>query len=122
MLTIGLLSPNGNPGNEVSYKKTKPTLYTVSYSAAEQLEATKPNLERLALAIRAALALGADVSIQAATKYLVGHADAMLGSITSNARAARHVAHAVGQGRRGGGDGAGGSALAARPDPGPHSM
>jgi cystathionine beta-lyase len=42
------------------------------------------------------LALGADVSIQAATKYLVGHADAMLGSITSNARAARHVAHAAG--------------------------
>lgn len=30
---------------------------------------------------------GVDVSIQAATKYVVGHADAMLGSITANARA-----------------------------------
>ncbi len=30
---------------------------------------------------------GVDVSIQAATKYIVGHADAMLGSITTNERA-----------------------------------
>ena len=37
---------------------------------------------------------GVDVSIQAATKYIVGHADAMLGAITSNARAAEHVARA----------------------------
>ncbi|HVZ05103.1 cystathionine beta-lyase [Hyphomicrobium sp.] len=35
------------------------------------------------------LTLGADVSIQAATKYIVGHADAMLGAVTANARAAR---------------------------------
>lgn len=35
---------------------------------------------------------GVDVSIQAATKYIVGHADAMLGAITSNARAAPHIA------------------------------
>ena len=35
------------------------------------------------------LALGADVSIEAATKYIVGHADAMLGVVTANARAAR---------------------------------
>ena len=35
---------------------------------------------------------GVDVSIQAATKYIVGHADAMLGAITSSARAAKHVA------------------------------
>lgn len=34
---------------------------------------------------------GVDVSIQAATKYIVGHADAMLGAITSNARAAKMV-------------------------------
>jgi cysteine-S-conjugate beta-lyase len=34
------------------------------------------------------LALGADLSIQAATKYVVGHADAMLGAVTANARAA----------------------------------
>lgn len=34
---------------------------------------------------------GVDVSIQAATKYIVGHADAMLGAITSNARAAKHI-------------------------------
>jgi cysteine-S-conjugate beta-lyase len=34
---------------------------------------------------------GVDVSIQAATKYIVGHADAMLGSITTNERAAPHV-------------------------------
>jgi cysteine-S-conjugate beta-lyase len=35
---------------------------------------------------------GVDVSIQAATKYIVGHADAVLGAITCNARAAKHVA------------------------------
>jgi cystathionine beta-lyase len=37
------------------------------------------------------LSLGADVSIQAATKYTVGHADAMLGTITANERAAPHI-------------------------------
>lgn len=35
------------------------------------------------------LALGADVSIEAATKYIVGHADAMLGAVTANERASR---------------------------------
>ena len=40
------------------------------------------------------LALGADVSIQAATKYIVGHADAMLGAVTANARAAKYVDNA----------------------------
>ena len=34
-----------------------------------------------------ALALGADVSIHAATKYIVGHSDVMLGTATANARA-----------------------------------
>lgn len=34
---------------------------------------------------------GVDVSIQSATKYIVGHADAMLGTIATNARAAPHV-------------------------------
>jgi len=42
------------------------------------------------------LALGADVIIEAGTKYLVGHADALLGSITSNARAAKYVERAAG--------------------------
>jgi len=37
---------------------------------------------------------GVDVSIQAATKYIVGHADAVLGAITCNARAAKQVAKA----------------------------
>lgn len=37
------------------------------------------------------LALGADVSIQAATKYVVGHADAMLGAVTASARAAKFI-------------------------------
>jgi cysteine-S-conjugate beta-lyase len=37
---------------------------------------------------------GVDVAIDAATKYIVGHADAMLGAITSNARAAKHIARA----------------------------
>ncbi|MGQ0456625.1 MAG: cystathionine beta-lyase [Hyphomicrobium sp.] len=37
------------------------------------------------------LALGADVSIQAATKYVVGHADAMLGAVIANDRAARKI-------------------------------
>ncbi len=39
---------------------------------------------------------GVDVSIQAATKYIVGHADAMLGAITSNARAAKHIERSCG--------------------------
>lgn len=34
---------------------------------------------------------GVDVSIQAATKYIVGHADAMLGAITANERAAAKI-------------------------------
>lgn len=34
---------------------------------------------------------GVDVSIQALTKYVVGHSDALLGAITSTARAAKHV-------------------------------
>ncbi|MBY0225379.1 MAG: cystathionine beta-lyase [Hyphomicrobium sp.] len=42
------------------------------------------------------LALGADVVIEAGTKYLVGHADALLGFITSNERAKRHVELAAG--------------------------
>jgi len=34
-----------------------------------------------------ALALGVDVSVHAATKYIVGHSDVMLGTATANARA-----------------------------------
>jgi cystathionine beta-lyase len=34
---------------------------------------------------------GVDVSIQAATKYIVGHADAMLGAVTANERTAQAV-------------------------------
>jgi cystathionine beta-lyase len=37
------------------------------------------------------LAHGVDVSIQSATKYFVGHADANLGAITANERASRHL-------------------------------
>lgn len=40
------------------------------------------------------LALGADVSIQAATKYVVGHADAMLGAVIAAPRAARYLENA----------------------------
>jgi cysteine-S-conjugate beta-lyase len=40
------------------------------------------------------LALGADVSIEAATKYIVGHADAMLGAVTANGRAAKFLDNA----------------------------
>lgn len=38
-----------------------------------------------------ALHHGVDISIHAATKYIVGHADAMLGVVTGNERAARHL-------------------------------
>lgn len=38
------------------------------------------------------LAHGVDVSIQSATKYVVGHADALLGIVTVNERAAPHLA------------------------------
>ena len=37
---------------------------------------------------------GVDVSIQAATKYIVGHADAMLGAVTYTTRAKPHVIRA----------------------------
>lgn len=40
------------------------------------------------------LALGVDVSIQAATKYVVGHADAMLGAVITNERAAKYLDNA----------------------------
>jgi cystathionine beta-lyase len=43
------------------------------------------------------LALGVDVSIQAATKYVVGHSDAMLGAITTNAAAWPRVKSAHGE-------------------------
>ncbi len=36
-------------------------------------------------------AFGIDVSIQSATKYIVGHADALLGAITATADAAPHI-------------------------------
>ena len=39
-----------------------------------------------------AFAHGADVSIQAATKYIVGHADAMLGAVTATEAASRAIA------------------------------
>ncbi len=42
------------------------------------------------------LSHGVDVSIQACTKYIVGHADAMLGAITSNTRAAKLIRSAAG--------------------------
>ncbi|MBS0244237.1 MAG: cystathionine beta-lyase [Proteobacteria bacterium] len=38
---------------------------------------------------------GVDVSVQAATKYIVGHADAMLGSITMNEMAAAKLAEQI---------------------------
>lgn len=38
--------------------------------------------------------LGADVTIQAATKYIVGHADAMLGCVTANPRASKYIDNA----------------------------
>jgi cysteine-S-conjugate beta-lyase len=40
------------------------------------------------------LALGADVSIQAATKYVVGHADANIGAVICSARASKYLDHA----------------------------
>ncbi len=40
------------------------------------------------------LSLGTDVVIEAATKYIVGHADAMLGVVTANARAAKYLDNA----------------------------
>jgi cystathionine beta-lyase len=39
---------------------------------------------------------GVDVSIQAATKYIVGHADAMLGAITANERARERLVEEAG--------------------------
>lgn len=38
-----------------------------------------------------AVEYGVDISIQAATKYVVGHADAMLGAVSANAEYARQV-------------------------------
>ena len=42
-----------------------------------------------------ALALGADVAVQAATKHLVGHADALLGALACNPKAAGPVKDTV---------------------------
>ncbi len=42
------------------------------------------------------LALGADVSVQAATKYIVGHADCLVGTITSaNEKIAQKIYYAL---------------------------
>lgn len=41
-----------------------------------------------------ALDHGVDVSVQSATKYIVGHADAMLGAVTANARASDYIQRA----------------------------
>ncbi len=38
-----------------------------------------------------AIGNGVDVSIQSATKYIVGHADAMLGAVTANEKAAKFI-------------------------------
>ena len=38
MLTVGIISPTGLPVEELSYKKTRPTLYTVSYRLKEKGE------------------------------------------------------------------------------------
>lgn len=38
-----------------------------------------------------AIGHGVDVSIQSATKYIVGHADAMLGAVTANEKAAKFI-------------------------------
>ncbi|MBB5684732.1 cystathionine beta-lyase [Sphingobium boeckii] len=47
-----------------------------------------------------AIEKGVDLSILACTKYIVGHSDAMLGSVTANAAwwpKLRHITHALGQ-------------------------
>ena len=36
LLTLGMISPTGNPVSELSYKKTKVGMYTVSYKADEK--------------------------------------------------------------------------------------
>ncbi|MGU0055743.1 PLP-dependent transferase [Enterobacter hormaechei] len=46
-----------------------------------------------------------DISIQAATKYLIGHSDGMIGTAVSNARCwdqLRENAYLIGRGRDGG--------------------
>jgi cysteine-S-conjugate beta-lyase len=46
------------------------------------------------------LSLGVDLSIQACTKYIVGHSDAMVGAVTANEKhwpALRHTAQQLGQ-------------------------
>ena len=43
------------------------------------------------------LKLGADISIQAATKYIVGHSDALVGTIAVNGAAVEKVTRACGQ-------------------------
>jgi Filamin/ABP280 repeat len=36
MLTVGMLSPSGNPAGDISVKKLRATSYTVSYTAQEK--------------------------------------------------------------------------------------
>ncbi|MGB3719352.1 MAG: cystathionine beta-lyase [Proteobacteria bacterium] len=42
------------------------------------------------------IALGADISIVAVTKYIAGHSDLVMGSVTANARAAEQLAYDAG--------------------------
>ena len=36
MLTVGMISPSGNPVSDLTFKKQKPGSYNVAYTAAEK--------------------------------------------------------------------------------------
>jgi cysteine-S-conjugate beta-lyase len=83
-----LLRPNTtvvfteSPGSHTFEMQDLPAISTAAHGANEDIVVMIDNTWASPL-FHKPLTLGADISIQACTKYIVGHSDAMLGSITS---------------------------------------
>lgn len=84
-----------SPGSQTFEMQDVPAIAAAARAASDKIWVLADNTWASPLYCQP-LALGADVSIEAGTKYLVGHADALLGSVTSNKRAARHIERSAG--------------------------
>ncbi len=84
-----------SPGSQTFEMQDIPAIAAAARAASDKIWVLADNTWATPLYCQP-LALGADVSIEAGTKYLVGHADALLGSVTANARAARHIEMSAG--------------------------
>lgn len=81
-----------SPGSQTFEVQDIPAI--VSAARARDIWVLMDNTWATPLYFRA-LEHGVDVSIQSATKYIVGHADALLGTIAANGRAAPHIKQAT---------------------------